>query len=696
MAARTAFQEDPGQHAMLRFLRLYCLFVCLFSFSLPMRADTSSSSLLDSLPKNLLITSMCRGLDGSMWVGTEDNGIYHVQPGNKVMQFTSKDGIGQDNDIYALCCDRLGRIWAGTLRSGVAVYNGKEWKTYGLLDGPLGSRVFALAVSPLDGDVWISTEVGLARYSEPMAKNEIKGTRNEVRGKSKTPPILKSHLSPTLDSGLSTLASHSSWSYYTRAEGLPSDQAQALTFGQDGSLYVGSQCDGIAIGSAKDDYKTWKVIKGADALPLANAGEGLPSNLINCMLVTKKGRVYAGTTAGLAWSDDKGETWRYLRGADWKAKVEGLYAPEGATSPAAVEAERQGDLLLEDYTTCLAETPDEKLWIGHRQKGVEAKDRKTFFRDTDRKTGTSFVKSFQITEKELLAGTYGEGMQIVEKFAATPVIKKAVLPVQVATPAFPQKAVAVTPDELKVLLQQATAPKDPIKAGEAAYLGEDWQTRGDWVGRYGKELAVLAATDKFGDDTFFFPPFFNYHTSMGIHHALKDSLRYWVHWLNTDKQQTLYNPALGLRRQAEWDDHGEAYPMSYEGPDIWVDITVPEGLHRISLYFFNKDGHEGDNRFRDYRIDIRQYFPKTEDALQAKKLAECRLINFSGGVYKQFVVTGPYRYVVRVRKNNSLNTICSGIFVNRLQGPRYITDQEYIPWVDGVKVIPDQPKPSFP
>ncbi len=62
-------------------------------------------------------------------------------------QFTTKDGLG-DDCAYALAFDQQGRLWAGHLNHGVSVYNGVKWQNYGLIDGPLGDRVFAIAVSP--------------------------------------------------------------------------------------------------------------------------------------------------------------------------------------------------------------------------------------------------------------------------------------------------------------------------------------------------------------------------------------------------------------------------------------------------------------------------------------------------------------------------------------------------------------------
>jgi ligand-binding sensor domain-containing protein len=188
------------------------------------------------------ITCLCHDLSGRIWVGTEDGqGLWSYDPAAKAWtHFPASPDLS--GDIYALTCDKAGRIWAGGL-SGVSVYNGKTWRQYDPTDGPLGSRLFALAVDPKDGGVWGATEAGLFRYD------------------------------------------HSHWTYFTRVDGLPSNQANALAFDADGTLYVGTQCDGIVIASPADNYKTWHVVPGPATLPNAPSGTGLPSALINCLLV---------------------------------------------------------------------------------------------------------------------------------------------------------------------------------------------------------------------------------------------------------------------------------------------------------------------------------------------------------------------------------------------------------------------------
>ncbi|MCX7049884.1 MAG: hypothetical protein NTX50_30930 [Candidatus Sumerlaeota bacterium] len=200
---------------------------------------------------------------------------------------------------------------------------------------------------------------------------------------------------------------------------------------------------------------------------------------------------------------------------------------------------------------------------------------------------------------------------------------------------------------------------------------------------------------------------------MGPHATENDSLRHWIHWITTDNPRSLYVPNQAIRRQAEWDDHGEAFPRTHEGPDLWIYIDAWAQVNRFALYFYNKDGHKGENRNRDYRIEI--YLHSSPPAMpdgstrgpllsngkllpsdlrtpdgslapntykkffrlnglpitaQREPIAQARVRDFWGGVYKQFVLTGPCKYWVRIQKGTSLNTIVSGCFLDPLTGPR--------------------------
>jgi len=587
------------------------------------------------------ITSLCQDATGHTWIGTEDNGVWRFDPSapkdKQYTHYTTKDGLG-DNNAYALCCDKAGRIWAGTLNHGVSVFNGKAWKTYGPVDGPLGSRVFALAVNPKDGGVWGATDAGLFRYQ------------------------------------------NSRWTYFTRADDLPSDQANALAFDPEGTLYVGTQCDGIAIASPADNYKSWRVVPGPKTLPQTATGAGLPSALINCLLVTQSGTVYAGTTCGLAGSKDGGLTWSFVRGLDWKAKLAGLYHPI-TPAPAVLSS----DLLSEDYVTCLAEGGDGRLFVGHRQTGLEAFSTKTGLRVQSGENASktdSYIFSLLLSEKTAWVGLYGGGLLPPDTFPAGPKLASAFPSV-----AFPVPAKAPTLAELNAMLRvvSAVAPdRDELKPKVVA-LNDDWVTQGDWLGRYGRYWACLNAICSPEDYLWGagWEPI-SYSAQIGTNETPEDSLRYWVQWLYSQDPRVLELPPTYLdsrvkrglttsqnnRREAEHDDHGETYPQTLDGPHLFTTLTIPAGLFYLSLYNVNYNGHGDNERRRDYHISIRDHSGTVSQDVSAlgsePEFAHGRVANLWGGAWKRFLVRGPTSLTVEINRNNSFNTISPAVMLDLL------------------------------
>ena len=743
------------------------------------------------------VMALARDPQGYLWIGTEDDGVYRYDPDagpeRQWTQFTTNDGLG-DNNAYAIACDKQGRVWAGELNHGVAVFNGENWKNYDVLDGPIGERVFRIAICPTDGDVWMATSAGLTRYS------------------------------PDLDT----------WRYYTRADGLPSDQANSLAFDAGGNLYVGTQCDGIAIGSpassafaaedikgwpavinqlkwqsngvsaflwqgmskpeqlqlwsyqpsapnakqaqevvlqalnkaiaepgfyeperfrgiflrpetanllrripaglklahlnrllledvfpvelargasAAGDYQQWRVIPGPDELPTTPSGSGLPSALINDLLVSRDQRIYAATTAGLAFSTNAGKTWQYIRGGDYTAKVRdwgGDAAPEDWLAVSNLNAAVL--VLPEDFVTCLAEDKETNIWMGFRTQGyavLNSRADKILLHETRRDGWLSdnFVTAMLPGGAfRGYFGSYGGGWMTPPASASEEVAQESVQTnVATALPRFPSPAKPPTAAELAAMLAKvknlAFNQTNALCPGQtnAVYLGQDWRTLGDWTGRYGRQHAILSAMAAPMDHNAGWGHLIHILPRMGPHHTPGDSLRYWIDkaWLDTSDPRGLYSPVVGCRRISEWDDHGEAYPMSYQGPDTWVEVGVPEGVFRLAVYFVNYDGHYGSDRYRDYLLEVK---PCPDSSLdhnlnanvppdweKQPTLAHGRMQYFWGGGYQCFVVTGPAHYCVKIGRNYSFNTMCQGVFVDRLFGPSFPTaDNSWLPWMEHV------------
>ena len=683
--------------------------------------------LWDSQRQGDFVVALARDAAGRLWVGTEGNGVWRHDPsaaaGRQWTQFTSQDGLGDDN-AYALACDKRGRVWVGHLNHGVSVWNGRQWKNYGVAEGSLGERVFDIAVCPTNGDVWLATSGGLCRYSSATDR----------------------------------------WLDPAQGAHLPAGRARCLAFNAAGDIFVGTEAHGLWLSTAFGDYGTWRSVTGPLNPPAQAAGDGLPSALINDVLVARDGTVYVATTAGLAYSVDGGRQWRFTRGADWLEKVRGRQGPlppvpsvarSGNSAPPAL-APAAGRLLLEDYVTCLQEDESGLLWLGYRQQGFEAVDwrgNRRLLQGSD-----DYVTALlPLPGGTMLLGQYGQGARLSRPVPFGPVPSEAVplqaVPLQApgaasgtaaaraasgaalgasqplasssASPEAPLPAPAPAPtlDQLNALLREAalSMSRDQDRSEpRVTALEDDWATQGDWLGRYGRYWACLCALLSPHDYLWGagLEPV-DYHAALGPHAAPDDALRYWVRSLYTQDARSLEMPTLYhqnrmalklatpemARRQAEWDDHGEEYPMSLDGPHLYCRLQVPPGRFVLSLYEVNTQGHTWRNRYRDYRLSIRiptRPLQATaqgtvqegasrdrvakggkapaaasgaggagaqdplQEALQGTETARGRVSDFWGGVYKRFVVQGPLTLSIEVNRNYSHNTLLSGVLLDQL------------------------------
>lgn len=605
------------------------------------------------------IVALARDLQGNIWVGTEDKGVFRYEPraeeGMQWTQFNAKNGLGDDN-AYAIASDKLGRVWVGTLNHGVSVFNGEDWQTYDVLDGPIGERMFAIATCPTDGDVWLATSAGLTRYS---LKND-------------------------------------SWTPITRLDGLPTDLANALAFDAQGNVYVGTQCDGIALAKAADNYKTWTIEAGPAQLPLMPTGPGLATGSINGLLVARKGHVYAATSAGLGLSKDRGKTWTHLRGRDYVAKVKGHWGgpPQSWREP---PKEVMDTLLPEDYVTCVAEDDAGLIWLGFRQHGYVALDPQSYrpvFRGTKKseELPDDYVSAIlPMADFRPWLTTFGAGSGRAKQALKAPNFNgnapAPAMPVKAKPPALPTPAKPPSLAEINAILRDLTkVPDDKSKQTVILPLTDDWRTQGSWIDRHGNYAGVLCAMAGGGADVpaGYRAAYTDWQRWIGRNCAKGDQIRHWVHWITTDNPRSLQNPLLGGRKQSEWDDHGETYPMSQDGPHVYGSMIVPKGRYILSLYFFNKDGHDGSNRFRDYLAEVRPT-PMTRAAFnrlgqpqveaeaqfeKATQAAHSRVGHFWGGVYKRFYLDMPEKNIfsVRVNRNHSFNAIMSAMFLDPVNG----------------------------
>jgi len=123
---------------------------------------------------------------------------------------------------------------------------------------------------------------------------------------------------------------------------------------------------------------------------------------------------------------------------------------------------------------------------------------------------------------------------------------------------------------------------------------------------------------------------------------------------------------------------------------------VPEGTHRVSLYFMNDDGHDSVNRDRDFLIEVKPSAPTIMQAEQQPTLTRGRVKDFWGGLYAAFLVRGPSVYRLRIGRNNSFNTMVSSVMIDKMKGPSYRRDALPMGWMGKVRYVPPDPDAPVP
>lgn len=666
---------------------------CVLSCSSVLLGQTQKSSdTLPPCPAEYLMGGILAS-DGTVWVASEGDGVYRLwltkEKGNqqqeKWLSGTYYQGFPDTVNVYALAEDKQGRIWAGTDNQGVAVFNGVDWKTYNRENAILGERVFDIAVSDKTGEVAIATSGGVSIYNPA----------NET------------------------------WIDLTRAEGLTEDQVEALTYDRDGILWLAYQCGGVTRISPRDGYKhmehtqaPWYWDKNQYVRqPLDSAGKGLPSNLCNAILAGKDGRIWVGTTSGLAVRTSNGD-WRYIRGEDYQDKNKGLYQADKMTFPDTGKGE-----LPEDFVTCLAET-DEGLWTGYRQKGTALLNPGALkiikagqLKGKDNNWATALIT---LPDGATYATTYGRGFQKIDDGKGK---AKLTIVQRNQHPQHPTPPKVKSLEQIAAEVKKLEGMKEDSDNPPAVFWKEDWSTRGNWCERYGTHHALLCGSNAPMSDEFDFT--IEQITEIGarIGANRQNAKGFLVDLLQQDYPEDvniLYNPETATRTSSYWFDGGQNYSQYLDGPDLWIVVNVPEGFNEVSFYFYNYNAQDisGDSN-SDFLIEARKYNSSLSEKLTFKKsgiseksgidniycredetsailkepvFARTRVKTCGGsGVYKSFLASGPSRIYFRIAKNYSYETFLGGIFTNQINSKDgSIVERSDISFVYGIELFPEK------
>jgi ligand-binding sensor domain-containing protein/signal transduction histidine kinase len=108
------------------------------------------------------VRNVLRSRDGSLWIGTDGSGVYHISNG-QTRHFTTRDGL-VNNFVRVLIESRDGSIWIGS-DNGVSHFDRSGFHNFTAQNGLAYNSIRSM-LEDRDGTIWIGTEHGLSQYSK--------------------------------------------------------------------------------------------------------------------------------------------------------------------------------------------------------------------------------------------------------------------------------------------------------------------------------------------------------------------------------------------------------------------------------------------------------------------------------------------------------------------------------------------------
>jgi hypothetical protein len=259
--------------------------------------------------------------EGNLWAAGPD-GLVEIRSEGAQRRFTMKDGLPSD-DLLSVGLDTDGAVWVGSMDSGAARFDGKDWQTFTTADGLGGNQVLSIVRYAGYEGVLIGTQNGLSVYNGGFANfsgpsylpddgvRDIAafsggsiwvGTRKGaiLFGPSQTFTTADGLVSDVVNAiagspdcslwiGTSGGVSHyvdGSWHSYTREDGLAGDFVSAAAAALDGSMWFGT-----GAGLSRFDGQTWTTFTTQD---------GLVDNEVLSIAVAPDDTLWLGTPGGLS------------------------------------------------------------------------------------------------------------------------------------------------------------------------------------------------------------------------------------------------------------------------------------------------------------------------------------------------------------------------------------------------------------
>jgi ligand-binding sensor domain-containing protein len=319
-------------------------------------------------------TGPVRGLaadrEGTLWIGTMNNGIYKYKNG-KFDSLTTAEGL-INNSLNNLLVDHQGNLWCAISGNGLTVYQNGTWSMYNTRNGFPNNSVRSFCIAS-DNSVWIGTENGLVRWehgsfrtytmTDGLSDNIITSLYEDRSGA----------LWIGTERGGICRWKNNVFTSYSVKDGLSGDYVTTIVEDREGSLWVGTYNAGL--------NQFWK-----GKFLNYTIRDGVPVRTVRAMLTAHDGSVWVGTEGGGVLHFDGKK-----------------FAPF------------QKNILPSDYIRSLFEDSHGNLWIGVREGLARFHHGTVRIYTTKDGLSQNFIRVLgEDHEGHLWAGTYNNGMNRLE------------------------------------------------------------------------------------------------------------------------------------------------------------------------------------------------------------------------------------------------------------------------------------------
>lgn len=228
-----------------------------------------------------VVSALAADREGNLWVATDTGGLVRFRDGRSDV-VTEAHGLAS-NSVASLLLDREGSLWVGTTRNGLSRLKAAEVLTYGPREGIPADTVWHV-FEDRDGSVWVSTSGGAARLaggvvtgvlrppgSDPLVRAVFRDRAGTLWLATRSDGLV------AVDERRGTVSGRG----VSKREGLPSAQVRSLCEDAAGRLYLGT-----AAGLAVLESGVVRSLSGVD---------GLPEGPILSLLAGRDGTIWVGS-----------------------------------------------------------------------------------------------------------------------------------------------------------------------------------------------------------------------------------------------------------------------------------------------------------------------------------------------------------------------------------------------------------------